>query len=122
MREVNAAGVHPGGGGGCQWGATVGGGQRWGRGVSGCTGPLRPECCAEVWNRGLSKWADVGGECRGQPLITAFYTISMSLQNIFCESHTWSSELKGSMSINALWALSVNPVFAEKSKKGLQIA
>ena len=65
-----------------------GGGQPW-QGVFGCTGPLRPQRCAEV---------GIGGEVRGVVFFLGggggstsenIQTISISLQNSFCGSHNW---------------------------------
>ena len=58
-----------------------------------------------------------GGEEEGQFLRTALHTISISLQNSFCELHTWRLvSCKALRELNARWALPVYPVFEEKSK------
>ena len=60
---------------------------------------------------------DVGGG--GQPLRTALHTISISLQNSFCESHTWRLvSLKALRAPNACWALSVYPVLEDRKSNG----
>ena len=52
----------------------------------------------------------------GQALRSALHTINISLQNSFCESHTWRLvSWKALRELNALWALPVYPVFEEKS-------
>ena len=70
-------------------------------GVSGCKVLLRHKLCAGVWIRGVREGLMWAGGLRagggGQPLRKALHTIIISLQNSFCESHTWeTSELKGS--------------------------
>ena len=52
---------------------------------------------------------------RPHPLKTALHTISISLQNSFCESHTWRLvSWKTLRALNAHWALPVYPVFEDK--------
>ena len=50
------------------------------------------------------------------------YTISISLQNSFCESHPWRLlSLKALRSLNARWVLLVYPIFEdEKSNQSDQ--
>ena len=67
------------GGGGGEGGNSVGGGGNGERAHFVCTGPLRPDRCAGVGMWGELMW---GG---GQPLRTSLHTISISLQNSFCE-------------------------------------
>ena len=63
-------------------------------------------------NVGGGGWGVVGG----QPLRTALHTISISLQNSFCESHTWRLvRRKALREVNARWALPVYPVFEDET-------
>ena len=73
-----------------EWGVDVGGGRLWG-----------------------------GGGGVDQILRTALHTISIGLQNSFCESHTWRLvSWKALKALNARWALPVYLVFKDKKSNG----
>ena len=53
--------------------------------------------------------------CGVQPLRTTLHTISISLRNSFCESHTWRLvKLKALSELNAHWAQPVYPMFEDE--------
>ena len=73
----------------------------------------------EGWGWGGVNWEGLiggGGVGKlGQLLRTALHTISISLQNSYCESHNWRlGSWKSLRALQTYWALPVYPVFEDK--------
>ena len=92
--------------------------RRWwgirGRAVFGCTGG--DQCGGEI--RGGMISGEGGGRglwWEGHSLGTTLHTIIISLQNSFCESHTWRLvSWKALRALTSRWALPVYPISEDK--------